>query len=66
MRDLKTPGLARMHGAAQGVESSQEECPYEIGLQAARFCPLHLFLDREEPVRAHRFLGKGAAIQQRF
>ena len=66
IRDLKTPGLARMRGAAQGVESPQEKRSHEIGLKAARFGSIHLFLHREKFVRTQRLLGEGTAIQQRF
>ena len=64
--NLEAPGLARMRCASDRVKRLQEECPHEERLEAAGFGLLHLLLDGEESVGAHRLLGERVAIQERL
>ena len=64
--DLESPGFATVDRAAELVECLQEERPHEERLKAAGFGPLHLFLHRVEPIRRHRFLRQGVAVEQRL
>ena len=50
--------------AAKRIQRFEEERPNEIRLQPARFRLLHLFLDREEPLRAQCFLRERVAVEQ--
>jgi hypothetical protein len=38
--------------------------PHEVRLQPARLGLLHLLLDLEQPIRAHRLLGQRVAVEQ--
>ena len=62
--DLVSSGFATVDRAAELIERLEEERPHEERLQPSRLGPLHLFLHLEEPIRRHRFLGEGAAVEQ--
>ena len=64
--DLEAPVLARMRCASDRVEGLQEECPHEKRLKTAGFGLLHLLLDGEESVSAHRLLRERVAVQERL
>ncbi len=64
--DLVASGFAAVDRAAELVERLQEERPHEERLEPAGLGPFHLLLHREEPIRRHRLLGQGAAVEQRL